>query len=82
MFCLVSYSRKVWREESLANLANEWHFAKLKFAKSFYTVQIYLAIDKFAKFSLAKIVLPKFPPAKLSCYTLCNFVNYSFNEIH
>ena len=48
---LLSYSRKVWQEESLTNLVNERHFAKPKSAKSFHPVQIYLAIEKFAKVS-------------------------------
>ena len=38
----IPYSRKVWRKESLANLANERHFTKLKSAKIFHLVQIYL----------------------------------------
>ena len=38
----IPYSRKVWREESLVNLANERCFAKLKSAKSFHPVQFYI----------------------------------------
>ena len=54
----VSYSRKVWREESLANSANKRRFVKLKPAKSFHPVQIYLASYRQIRqtFSRAKIV--------------------------
>ena len=57
------------------SLANEQHFVKLKSTESFHPVQIYLAIDKFAKLSLAKII--KFPPTNLFCYTVFQF-SYSF----
>ena len=48
VYTYIPYSKKVWWEESFGQFGNERRFAKLKSAKSFHPVQIYLAIDKFA----------------------------------
>ena len=70
----IPYSRKVWRGESLANLANRPWFAKLKPSKLVVTIDNLLA-DLFIRqtFSakyLERVNSPKFLPAKLSHYTV------------
>ena len=73
----VLYNQKIWLEESLANLVSEQCFAKLKSTKSF--VQYLYNSTKFAKlYSCQNPIIAnssKFPPSKLSSYTVYVFYN-------
>ena len=70
----IPYSGKVWRVESLANLANRLQFAKLKPSKVVVTINNPLADLSFAKlFSAKRLKIANSPyilPAKLSRYTV------------
>jgi len=68
----ILYSRKVWLEEILENLANHERFTKLKPSKFLLTVitfwlNLFIRQTFFAKCS-KQVILPNFTPTKLSCY--------------
>ena len=68
----IPYSGKVWRGETLANLANCPQFTKLKSSKLVLTINNLLADllirQTFFHQMLERVTLPNFPPAKLSRY--------------
>ena len=57
-FIQISYSRKVWWVESLANLVNHLQFAKLKPSKVLVTINNYLA-DLFIRQTFFRQALEK-----------------------
>ena len=68
------YSRKVWRQESLAALVNRLWFAKLKPSKLVLTINSLLAdllfCQTFFCIMLERVNLPNFTPASLSRYAV------------
>jgi len=74
MYFLLPYSRKVWQEESLANLANQKQFAKLKPSKFLLTIitfwlNLFIRQTFFTKCS-KQANSPNFTSTKVSCYTV------------